>query len=66
MTCGEEHCITCSDAATPMRVSEVRAGGEATCIDESDASHMVITDLVAPVLPGDSVLVHAGVAIGRL
>jgi hydrogenase maturation factor len=44
-----------------MRVGEVRADGIAVCEGVE-----VMVDLVAPVEPGDEVLVHAGVALARL
>lgn len=62
---GEEHCITCGDEGTPMRVLELH-GGDAVCSDADAARHEVAIDLVGPVEPGDGVLVHAGVAIRRL
>ena len=58
-----DHCITCGDAAAPMRVLAVGAG-DATCVDEAGATHQVALDLLAGVAPGATVLVHAGVAIG--
>ena len=61
----QEHCITCGDVGIPMRVSEPTQRGEATCVDAEQQRHRVITELVEPVAPGDGVLVHAGVAIGR-
>jgi hydrogenase maturation factor len=56
------HCTTCSDEGVPMRVVEVRAGGTALC--EGDVE--VMTDLVGAVEPGETLLVHAGVALQRL
>jgi hydrogenase maturation factor len=38
----------------------------AVCVDEAGGQNAVAIDLVAPVIPGDLVLVHAGVAIARL
>jgi hydrogenase expression/formation protein HypC len=60
-------CITCGDVAIPMsvlRLDEDR--GLALCADEDGNSETVETDLVAPVAPGDRLLVHAGTAIARL
>ena len=57
--CDDGHCVTCSDEGVPMRVVEVRDGHLALCDDGSE----VMTDLVAPVAPGDELLVHAGVAL---
>jgi hydrogenase maturation factor len=59
MSCDEDHCITCSDEAVAMSVREVRADGIAVCDDGTE----VMTDLVGPVMAGDTVLVHAGVAL---
>jgi hydrogenase maturation factor len=59
------YCITCSDEGIPMRV--VSADDVvALCRDETRELHEVAIDLVAPVLAGERVLVHAGVAIGHL
>ena len=66
MSCAEEHCITCGDQGIPMRVARVSDPGEATCLDPDEQEHTEATDLVGPVTPGDAVLVHAGVAIGRI
>jgi hydrogenase assembly chaperone HypC/HupF len=60
-------CITCGDVAIPMsvlRLDEER--GLALCADDDGSSETVETDLVAPVAPGDRLLVHAGTAIARL
>ncbi len=60
-------CITCGDVALPLtvvRLDEDR--GLALCADEDGNSETVETDLVAPVAPGDRLLVHAGTAIARL
>ena len=65
-TCEGNHCITCSDEGVPMRVVETGAGGLARCAAEDGATSEVMTDLVGEVEPGDSVLVHAGVALLRL
>jgi hypothetical protein len=55
------HCITCSDEGVAMRVLELDEEGVARC-DGGD----VLTDLVGAVAPGDTLLVHAGVALARL
>ena len=57
------HCITCSDEAVPMRVVELLAGSLARCVDEDDTAAEVMVDLVDGVRPGDTLLVHAGVAL---
>ena len=58
-------CITCGDAGTPMRVLEV-GDGAALCADDDGGSHEVAVELVEHVEQGSRLLVHAGVAIGRL
>jgi hydrogenase maturation factor len=45
-----------------MRVRVVRDDNVAVCDDGIE----VMVDLVAPVQPGDELLVHAGVALARL
>ena len=65
--CGAEHCITCADEGVPMRVSRLdAASGLAVCVDETGRPATVETGLVAELAVGDSVLVHAGVALVRL
>jgi hydrogenase assembly chaperone HypC/HupF len=61
----DPHCITCGDEGIPMTVASAD-GDVAACDDADGARHEVIVDLVAPVKPGDALLVHAGVAIARL
>jgi hydrogenase expression/formation protein HypC len=64
MTCGSEHCITCGDDGTPMRVLRV-THDLALCEDASGAHHTVELALV-DAGAGDEVLVHAGVALVTL
>jgi len=59
------HCVTCADEAIPMRVVEVHADGIAVCAADGGVED-VMTDLVAPVTPGETLLVHAGAALGRV
>lgn len=64
--CAHEHCITCSDAAPPMRVVDVDTWrGIALCVDARGARSSVEVALVEPVVPGDVLLVHAGTAIAH-
>ena len=61
------HCITCGDVAIPMSVMRLdEERGLALCADDDGNSETVETDLVAPVAPGDTILVHAGTAIASL
>ncbi len=60
-------CITCGDVAVALTVVRVDGGrGLALCGDRGGGSETVEIGLVAPVAPGDRVLVHAGTAIARL
>ena len=60
-------CITCGDVAIPLTVLRLDEGrGLALCADDDGNSETVEIDLVAPVAPGDRLLVHAGTAIARL
>ena len=49
-----------------MRVVAAGDDGLARCTTEDGATSEVMTELVGAVSPGDSVLVHAGVALLRL
>ena len=58
------HCITCGDEAVALRVLKVDAARDlALCENDEGARTTVEIALVAPVAPGDQVLVHAGTAI---
>jgi hydrogenase assembly chaperone HypC/HupF len=62
--CHDDHCITCGDDGVPMRVLRIDDDrGLALCADDDGAKSTVEIALVEPVAPGDSVLVHAGVAL---
>jgi hydrogenase maturation factor len=65
--CHDDHCITCSDEGVAMRVLRIdRARGVALCEAVDARRSTVDVALVEPVHPGDSVLVHAGVALVTL
>ncbi len=62
--CDSGHCITCGDDGEPMTVLRVDEERElALCGDGSGAHQTVEIALVAPVAPGDRLLVHAGTAL---
>jgi hypothetical protein len=64
--CSGEHCITCGDVAAEMVVEVADPQtGLATCRGADGAAAEVETLLVAPVQPGETLLVHAGTAIAR-
>jgi hypothetical protein len=57
-------CITCGDHAVELSVVSVdESRGLAVCADEHGGTAEVDVLLVAPVAPGDRLLVHAGTAI---
>jgi hydrogenase assembly chaperone HypC/HupF len=65
--CDEHHCITCGDDGVPMQVLQVDADrGLALCADEDGERSTVEITLVQPVALGETVLVHAGVALVSL
>jgi hydrogenase assembly chaperone HypC/HupF len=68
MSCADpHHCITCGDDGVPMRVLRIDEARElALCEDGGGARSSVEIALVAPVAPGDTLLVHAGTALTRL
>ena len=64
--CGSTHCITCGDDGVPMVVVAVdNERGLALCADGVRHASVEVA-LVAPVAPGDQLLVHAGTAIASL
>jgi len=66
-SCGSEHCITCGDDGVPMTVLAVDLDRAlALCAHADGRRETVETALVAPVAPGDVLLVHAGTALTRL
>jgi hydrogenase maturation factor len=67
VSCVDGHCVTCSDEGVPMEVLRIDAArGLALCATEEGARDTVEIGLVEPVAVGDSVLVHAAVALVRL
>jgi hydrogenase maturation factor len=67
VACGSQHCITCGDVGDPSTVVAVDRDRElALCAGADGERSTVEIALVAPVVPGDVLLVHAGTAIARL
>ena len=66
-TCALDHdgCVVCSDAGIPVRVVSL-GGDDALCEDAAGNCLQVAVELVTPVRVGDALLIHGGVAIGRL
>jgi hydrogenase maturation factor len=61
----DAHCVTCSDEGIEMTVVALTQCG-AQCRDPAGIDQRVEVELVEPVEIGDSLLVHAGVAIANL
>lgn len=64
-TLDHDGCVVCSDAGIPVRVLSVE-GDDALCEDGAGNRAQVAVELVAPVRAGDVLLMHGGVAIGRV
>ena len=65
--CSTDHgCITCADEGVEVRVVGMGEDGLAVCVDRGGRAGAVDTALVGAVVPGDALLVHAGVALVRL
>jgi hypothetical protein len=62
--CDDEVCVTCSDEGVVAEVVADDAG--ATTVRSARGTDVVDTGLVGPVVPGDLVLVHAGIAVARI
>ncbi len=61
----EPGCITCGDVAVVLTIATV-SGADALCFDDQGRQELVATELVGDVVPGQRLLVHAGVAIERM
>lgn len=61
----QDGCITCGDVALPLTAVE-SGETDALCRDDEGRQELVALELVGPVVAGDRVLVHAGVALERL
>ncbi len=64
--CGSTHCITCGDDGVPMDVIAVDVERELALCADGERRESIEIALVAPVAPGDRLLIHAGTAIARL
>jgi hydrogenase maturation factor len=67
VACESQRCITCGDVGDPSTVVAVDIDRQlALCAGADGERSTVEIALVAPVGPGDVLLVHAGTAIARL
>jgi len=60
-TCQDDVCVTCSDAAIPVRVVELK--GQGMAVVDAGGSLEVVSVALVDAGPGDTLLVHAGEAI---
>ena len=60
----QETCHTCGDVAVEARV--VEAAGDTAVVEVEGAREQVAIELVSPVVPGDLLLCHAGIAIRKV
>jgi hydrogenase expression/formation protein HypC len=64
-TLDHDGCVVCSDAGIPLRVVSIE-GDDALCEDAVGNRTEIAVELVAPVTPGEILLTHGGVAIGKV
>lgn len=64
MTLDAEHCNTCGDTAVTATV--VQVDGATATVDVDGAREQVGIELVEPVLVGELLLCHAGVALEKV
>jgi hydrogenase maturation factor len=69
VSCGldtEGHCITCSDEAQQVRVLNVDEEHGLAQVTLNGIEEEIDISLVERIAPGDTLLVHGGVAIARV
>lgn len=64
-TLDHDGCVTCSDAGIPVWVISLE-GHDALCEDAAGNRTEIAVELVEPVEPGEVLLTHGGVAIGKV
>ena len=62
--CHDEVCITCSDTAVAVTV--LRLLGDGMAVVDTGAGEEEVSVALVPAVPGDTILVHAGEAIGMV
>jgi hydrogenase maturation factor len=60
------HCITCSDEAQPVTVVSVMDDGMSAMVLREGQHSEIDISLVDDVAPGDVLLAHGGVALGKV
>jgi hydrogenase expression/formation protein HypC len=64
-TLDHDGCVVCSDAGIPLRIISIE-GDDALCEDPSGNRTEIAVDLVEPVIVGEVLLTHGGVAIAKV
>ena len=64
-TLDHDGCVVCSDAGIAVRVLSIE-GDDALCEDREGNRAEIAIELVAPTRPGEVLLTHGGVAIGKV
>jgi hydrogenase expression/formation protein HypC len=64
-TLDHDGCVVCSDAGIPLRIISIE-GDDALCEDASGNRTEIAVDLVEPVIVGEVLLTHGGVAIAKV
>jgi hydrogenase assembly chaperone HypC/HupF len=62
----DNHCITCSDEAVPVRVLRVNNETDLALVEVGEDIEEIDITLVEDVTPGDMLLAHGGVAMAHL
>ena len=64
-TLDNDGCVVCSDAGIPLRVISIE-NDDALCEDAVGNRTEIALELVQPVVVGEVLLTHGGVAIGKV
>ena len=64
-TLDHDGCVVCSDAGIAVRVVSIE-GDDAKCEDAAGNQTEIAIELVAPVMEGEILLTHGGVAIAKV
>jgi hydrogenase maturation factor len=64
MTLDADHCITCGDAAVTAEVIQVN--GTTATVEVDGVREQVAIELVEPVVAGELLLCHAGIALEKV
>jgi hydrogenase expression/formation protein HypC len=66
LECHSDHCITCGDEGIPMTVLKLDEERSLALCQAEGGDKSTVEIALVEAQPGDSVLVHAGVALVRL